>query len=405
MERIQRKILSTVALYHACNDASVVALPAIFPILYTEGVLIRRYSDIGTIILIGLIVAVLFQLVIGHKVKTRHYRRFLALDTLIVGTSLLLMTLSRNYFMLILFFIGVRLGTSIYHPVGISWISATFREDRLDRAMGFQSAFGDIGVLAAFTSTGFIAEYFGWKIPLFIWGTVNIVALTIGLTVSRGTISTIPTPEEREPVSWRETIGSLKPFIPPILLGGLAWGVTLNYAPSLLNHKLHISMSRTGIILGCWIAAGALSTLFYGRIAMLLGRTRTIMIAYTIILVAAFTLGVSNSIALTVGAFILYGMSLFITYPALLSFVGSTIDGRNRTAAFSVVANTQIIGNSLFTFISGFLSDAFGIHTPFLLLGSVTLVIVIYLAVIVRKAKIYKGPIPGEVKPKDLVAG
>jgi len=405
MERIQRKILSTVALYHACNDASVVALPAIFPILYTEGVLIRRYSDIGTIILIGLIVAVLFQLVIGHKVKVRHYRRFLAFDTLIVGTSLLLMTLSRNYFMLILFFIGVRLGTSIYHPVGISWISATFRENRLDRAMGLQSAFGDIGVLAAFTSTGFIAEYFGWKIPLFIWGTVNIVALTIGLTVSRGTISKTPTPEEREPVSWRRTIGSLKPFIPPILLGGLAWGVTLNYAPSLLNHKLHISMSRTGIILGCWIGAGALSTLFYGRIAMLLGRTRTIMIAYTIILVAAFTLGVSTSIALTIVAFIIYGMSLFITYPALLSFVGSTIDARNRTAAFSIVANTQIIGNSLFTFISGFLSDAFGIHTPFLLLGSVTLVIVIYLAVIVRKAKIYTGPIPGEVKPKDLVAG
>ena len=112
MDRIKRRILTTVSLHHACNDGSVVALPAIFPILYTKTLLIRRYSDIGTIIMVGLVVAFLFQLLIGHHARTRHYRRFLALDALIVGASLLLLTFSRSHLTLVLFFIGVRIGTS-----------------------------------------------------------------------------------------------------------------------------------------------------------------------------------------------------------------------------------------------------------------------------------------------------
>jgi MFS family permease len=405
MKPIQRKVLSAVALHHFCNDASVVALPAILPLLYTEGVLIKRYSNIGTLILIGLAVAVVLQLLIGHNIKTRHYRCCLALDALIVGISLILMTLSTNYLMLVLFFVGVRIGTSVYHPVGISWISSTFESTGLDRAMGFQSAFGDIGVLFAFASTGLLAQFFGWKMPLVLWGIINLAAVAVGLTVSRGTIGAAEIRETSGAVSWRETIGRLRSFMPVIILGGMAWGVTLGYAPSLFNHRLGISMSNTGLILSCWMAAGTLSSFFYGRIAELLGRHRTIMIAYIVIVVTAFTLGVSANTHITIAAFIVYGTALFVTYPAILSFVGSTVDAKNRTAAFSLVATVQILGNSMFAFISGFLSDAYGINTPFLLLGGATLLSVIYIAVILRMKKITAGPVPPRARPKDIVTG
>lgn len=405
MKGIQKRILATVSLHHACNDASVVVLPAIFPVLYTEGILIKRYSDIGTIMLIGLFVAITTQLLIGHNVKSRQYRRFLGLDALIVGASLLLMTLSRNYLMLICFFVGIRLGTSIYHPVGIAWVSNTFKSDRLDRSMGFQSAFGDIGVLAAFISTGFLAEHFGWRVPLILWGAVNLIAVVTGQVISQGTIDLSATEAESKPVSWKETVRDLRIYIFPILLGGLAWGISLNYAPSLLNHKLGISMSKTGLILGCWMAAGATVTMFYGRISERLGRPTTILTAYTAVVITSFTLGLSRNIGLTVAAFIVYGVSLFITFPAILSFVGSTIEAKNRTAAFSLVSNIQIVGNSVFAFISGFLSDAFGIHTPFLLLGSITLLVVMYLTVIIKKGLVHPGPVPAAGRPKDIVPG
>lgn len=404
MEKVKRRILAAVSLHHACNDGSVVALPSVFPILYTESILIRRYSDIGTIILIGLVVACLFQLLIGHHVRTHHYRRFLALDTLIVGFSLLLLTFSDSFLTLALFFIGVRIGTSIYHPVGAAWISHTFARDRLDRAMGTQSAFGDIGVLVAFVSTGFLAERFNWKLPLILWGVVNIIVMIAGLTISRGT-NERPAAPKRERVSWRETICKLKLFLPLVLLGGVSWGVTLNYAPSLLNHKLGIPMSQTGIILACWMAAGTLSTVFYGRIAERLGRTKTLMSAYIIIVISVFVLGVSDRVPITIAAFITYGLAIFVTFPANLSFVGSIIDEKNRTAAFSLVSNTMIIGNSILAFVSGFLSDAFGIHTPFLLLTGVAVIILVYFTVILRRGAIPTGAASMATQPEDIVCG
>ena len=406
MERIKRRILSTVVLHHFCNDASVVVLPAIFPILYTQKVLIKRYSDIGTILLIGLAFAIVFQLIIGHNVKRRHYRRFLVLDAAIVGVSLLLMTLSRNIAMLVIFFIGVRIGTSAYHPVGISWISHTFKGRRLDRTMGFQSAFGDIGVLAAFASTGLLAHFSGWRFPLLLWGTINLAAVIVSLIISRGTeTQEYPGERKEENVSWRETFGRLRTLIPVIILGGMAWGVTLGYAPSLLNHRFGISMPQTGIILSCWIAAGAVVSFMYGKIAQILGRYSTIMIAYVIIVLTSVTVGLSGNTHLTIIAFVVYGMALFITFPAILSFVGSTVDEKNRTAVFSLVSTIQIVGNLSFSYISGFLSDAYGINTPFLFLGGATLLSVIYLAIILRTKKITAGPVPPRARPKDIVSG
>jgi FSR family fosmidomycin resistance protein-like MFS transporter len=388
----QRRILGSASLHHACNDASTVVLPTIFPILYTQGLLISSYSDIGTTILVGLVTAVIFQAFVGHVARTRHSRYYLALDALVVGISLLLMTRANTYWMLVLFFIGVRVGTSIYHPVGISWISHTFVGSELDRAMGFQSAFGNIGVLLAFTSTGFLAERFGWQAPLYLWGLINLSAVVVGLYLSRnayepGEIERQKA-DEKEPVSWTGAFAGIRTFVPMMVLGGLAWGVTVNYAPSLLNHRLGLPMSATGIVMGCWMCAGTLSAFSYGRISATLGRARTLVYAYLTIAAISLIFGFGRSVPLTIAAFAVFGVALFATYPANLSFIGSSVAPRNRTAAFSLASNMMIVGNSIFSYISGRISDRFGINAPFLLLGAVTAIVLIYLAAMVRSGRI-----------------
>lgn len=392
MDNRKKRMLATVSIYHACNDGSSVALPAIFPILYTQGLLIKDYTAIGTIVLSGLAVAVVAQSFVGHYVRPRHSRYFLALDALIVGISLLLMTLSSNFGMLVLFFIGMRLGTSIYHPVGISWVSHTFGKTSLDKAMGIQSAFGNIGVLLAFTSTGFLAHHFGWKMPLYIWGLINLLAVPVGLMLSTGTVNRDEIAEERkvekEPVSWITAFRELKVFIPLTLLGGLAWGIIINYSPSLLHHRLGLPMSSTGMVLGCWMSAGTIAALMYGRTITWLGRCRTILAAFAIITVTAFILAFGTSLTVIIPAFALLGLALFTTYPAVISFISSTVRKRNQTAGFAINANVAIGGNSVFTFVSGHLSDAFGIQTPFLLLGSASIFILIYISAMIRAKKI-----------------
>ena len=70
----EKKILGSVSIFHLFNDASVVALPTIYPILYTQGLLIRKYADIGTMMLIGLVVSIVFHFFVGHWAKGRHAR-------------------------------------------------------------------------------------------------------------------------------------------------------------------------------------------------------------------------------------------------------------------------------------------------------------------------------------------
>ncbi len=385
---IKKRIMATVSLHHCCNDASVIILPSIFPILFTQSNLIEKYSDIGTMTFIGLFVAVALQHLIGHNAKTRHSRYYLALDALIVGISLFFLTFAKNFTMLIILFLGVRIGTSIYHPVGISWISHTFRGKPLDKAIGFQSAFGNVGALLTFTTTGFIAQHFGWKVPLYIWATINLAAAAAGLVLSRNTTDHALIEESKKNVSWNETLKYVYKFIPLMLLSGACWGISVNYGSSLLNHGLGISMTRTGMILGLMMGAGTISTFFYGKMSEKFQRTKMLCFAYTVMSISSLTIGLSRNAVFTTIMFAIYGGFLFITYPMNLSFVGNSISGRNRMAAFSLVSNIMIVGNCLFSFLAGFLSDSFGIHTPFLFLSVFSFVLLIYIIIMKTSGKI-----------------
>jgi len=401
MNAKEKRILGSASVFHLFNDASVVALPTIYPLLYTQGFLIKRYADIGTMILIGLIVSIFFHFLVGHWAKGRHYRALLVIDDLAVGLFLLLTPLAGNYALLVLFYVGVRIGSSIYHPVGISWVTHTFRGKNFDRAMGIQGAFGDLGVLGAFLGTGYLAQSFGWRMPIYLWGALCIAAAFVGLAISRGTGDAGDfDPAEEEPVSWRETIYDQRHLIPPGLLSGLAWGITLAYGPSLLNHKLGASMSLTGIVLGCWIGAGISASLMYGWVAKRIGRYESIILGCALTAVSTCVLAFNTSIPLAAVLLAFFGWSLFLTFPALLTLVGSVAKPKNRTAAFSLNANIQIFGNAAFTFIAGFMSDAWGINTPFLLLGAVALVIAVY-TIALRKRFALAGAAAGAASPKS----
>jgi len=147
-------------------------------------------------------------------------------------------------------------------------------------------------------------------------------------------------------------------------------------------------MSLTGVIMSCWMAAGTLSAFMYGRVSAALGRARTLVYAYIIITVVAVVFGLGRSVPLAIGAFALFGIALFSTYPANLSFIGNSVETRHRTAAFSLASNIMIVGNSVFSYFSGRISDSFGINAPFLLLGGMTVIVLAYLAAMVRAGKI-----------------
>ncbi len=74
---MKKRILISASLFHALTDASTVVIPTVFPILYNQGFLITRYSQIGLLSNLGLLATLLIQFGVVRLSYRRDYRIFL----------------------------------------------------------------------------------------------------------------------------------------------------------------------------------------------------------------------------------------------------------------------------------------------------------------------------------------
>jgi FSR family fosmidomycin resistance protein-like MFS transporter len=377
---MKKRILFSASLFHAFNDASTVIVPMIFPLLFSQQFIIKNYSHIGIISNLGLLTTFLFQIVIANYAHKFEYKHLLLLSSLCISVSVLLITISVNFVSLLLLYLLMRSFTSFYHPIGIATVSKAHPDQGLDFAMGIQSGSGNLGVFIAFISAGYLAQNFGWKMPLYVCAGVSLFpGLTSYFSVRK--ISLRRKSSVRPDFSsWIEVLKDIKTYIPGFIFGGACWGTTVYYAPSLFNHKFEVPLGNTGVFLALWIGTGTLITYFFGYLSRRAGKERLSLASLIGSTGFLFILGTVSVLWIAVSALILFGAFLFLIYPAFQSFVGKKVPEKNQVLAFSIVANIQMITGSVVVLIAGFLSDKFGINTPFLfLVGISVLVLAIYL--------------------------
>lgn len=364
---MKKKILLSASLLHALNDASTTAVPMVFPLLLAEGLVLRNYSQVGLVSNLGLIVTLLVQLLIVKLSFHFEYRRILLLSSVGISLALVFVTLSSSFPSLVVFFLMLRIATSVYHPLVIAWISKTQEAVDLDMAMGIQSGSGNVGVLLAFLSVGYLSQAFGWRAPLFVWAAVALGLAVITYIVLTGVSSR----EDSRPGlglrSWLDVLGQIRHLVPGFILGGLGWSVTIYYAPSLLNHKFAIPMGGTGLFLSLWVGLGTFSGYGYGLISRRLGRRTVFLLSVGGAALSLALIGLAASRTAAVAGILGFGVFLLMIYPSLHTFVGSSVPAPLQTQAFSWVSNIQILSGALISLVAGLLSDRFGISAPFLL--------------------------------------
>ncbi len=374
---MKKKVLISASLFHALNDATAVTVPMIFPLLFSQQFILKRYSHIGILSNLGLFVTFLFQIVIAHHAHKFEYRRMLLLSILGISVSLLLITLSGNFLSMLLFYLLMRVFTSLYHPVGIATVSRTHPDQGLDFAMGIQSGSGNLGVFSAFILAGFLAQNFGWRMPLYACAMASFALGLSSFLFVRNISLKREQPIKPDFASWIKTLKDIKSYVLGFVFGGACWGTTVYYAPSLFNHKYKVPLGNTGVFLASWIGIGTVMTYSYGYLSKRIGREKASIASFIGSTFFLFLLGVSSILGLAVIGLFFYGAFLFIVYPVFQSFVAKKVPESNHVVAFSIVANIQMLTGSFIVLISGFLSDRFGINSPFLfltLLGIITLV-------------------------------
>ena len=228
-----RRVLFANSIYHLTNDGAVTVIAGQITILQTQ----FAFGALETGLLSGtaLLITALFQIVFGAMSDHRDPTRFLPFGVVILGVGSMLVAASSNFWMLLVLVSLSRIGASFYHPVGISWIGREFKGPELDRAMGFQSAFGDTGVILGMATTSIVAFALGWRWPFLLWGGINLGAAAVASWLVRRDRAP-PSPTGLKP-DYVQMIRDVKLWIFPLALGGAAFSIFSTFGPPLLHHR------------------------------------------------------------------------------------------------------------------------------------------------------------------------
>jgi len=356
----------------------------VFPLLLSSGRLITRYAHIGILSNLGLVITLLFQIVIVHYARKIEYRVLMLLSISGIALFLGLITTASSFAGLLLLYLLLRASMSFYHPMGIAMVSRSHPDQGMDFAMGIQSGSGNLGVFLAFISAGYLSQHFGWRMPLLLWGAVCLTVGLICFFLVRGTRTRHLEPSKPDFKLWMQSMKRVKSWIPGFVFGGACWGTTVYYAPSLMNHRFGVPLGKTGLFLALWIALGTVMPYTFGPLARRFGRLNIATLGMGGATLFVLILGVSPSRALAIPALLVFGSFLFLIYPALQAIVGKLAPSREQTVVFSLVANIQMLSGALVNLLAGFLSDSFGIHTPFLFLAGLGTVVAVHFLLLRR---------------------
>ena len=382
----KNRILSAVGIYHGFNDGAVVIIPILFPVF--KVLFNLSYTQIGIITGGGLLITLITQIFIGLLSDKKNRRMILSAGVLFLSASLLLLTQIQGFLTLLVFIFLLRFSAGFFHPVGIGWISKIFKKEKLDWAMGMQSALGDFGAFIGILTTAFIVDFKDWSYPFYIWAIIGIFCLFIGLSLTRGVKEDITNNEKNKNkkttfkeklLEEKEILKAVKFFIPGLIISGSAWGIVVSYLPLLLDERTVLSLSMIGVIVSIWIGIGTIVCLFYGKIISFFGRKKVMIFSYIGMGLMGFSLSIFTDVLILIIIMVILGMSTFLTYPAIFSYVSEKTDEAYEGKVFGYLFTVQLGGGTFLLFISGVTSDIWGIWTPFFILGVLSILISILL--------------------------
>lgn len=387
----QGRILSTVSLIHAINDASIAVISILFPIF--KQLFQLNYTQIGIITGGGLFITLVAQLLLGRVADGKNVNSFLLTGLFLTSISLVLLSFSTGYLSLLFFVFFMRFATSFFHPIGIGWISRTYKKGRLDWAMGIQSGLSDFGAFLAILTTLYITQLTHWTIPLYAWACLCLIGLLISFILTKQLQrDLVIVPKEPKKHSLHEMatdalkrIKAMRLLVPAFIISGASWGIIMTYFPLLLAERTTLSLPIIGFLVALWAGIGSITSLSYGKIRSYIRRKKLLVISYLTMGVLSISLAIFTNLVLLIMVMILLGISVFMTYPALVSFVSEVTDESVEGWTFGLTFTFQTGGGTVLLLLSGVLSDLFGIWIPFAVLGTLSLVFTLVLLIKYRR--------------------
>lgn len=364
-----------VSLNHATNDGSVYILSSLFPIVLSLFDL--SVFQVGIIVALGYLVNILFQPVVGHYSEGRDPARLLAIGISVIAVSIISFVFATGFLSLLASVILLRLGSSFFHPVGISTISKSYSGPRLQKSMGFQSAFGNLGVLLVFLISAPLYLAAGWRATFFVFAVWTLADVVLTLTLLRGEHPATSNAQTPSKSAQRRTRTIPLFFVLAAFISGGTYAVILNFANILLGTRAQLDVSQANLVVSAFIAFASMGAVATGALTRFIPTNVLLAVSYLVAScsVAAFTLLSGNAILATI-TLLVTGFAISATYPLtyteLSRYLGSI--GQQSGGSFGVLSSGQTIGASILGLVSGYVSQFFGLEISFAAVALLALV-------------------------------
>ena len=157
---------------HFLSHFYILTLPPLF--LFIQKDFDVSYAELGLVPVVMSAMGAIMQTPYGFLVDRFGARRFLVINTLVMGISVSLMGAATAYWQ-ILVLAGVSgLANAVYHPADYTILSASIRPEKMGQAFAIHTFTGNAGFALAPPIVAVLASLFGWREALMIVGLVSV---------------------------------------------------------------------------------------------------------------------------------------------------------------------------------------------------------------------------------------
>ncbi|MDG6994340.1 MAG: MFS transporter [Nitrososphaerota archaeon] len=370
-----KTVLYVVALNHFTNDGSTGLIATLFPVVISIFGISK--FEVGIMVAVGYIVNMVFQPLTGRFSERYNSRSLLAFGISVIAISMILFTISSTLASMLLTIILLRFGSSFFHPVGVSTISRNYVGPYLDKSMGFQSAFGNLGNFVVFLIAAPVYLAFGWRGPFLVFALIDITTVALTLALLRTHSPQQPAARDEKPTAPQKKyrLGLPMYFITSMLITGGSYAVFVNFGNILLVQH-HFGLSLADGLMAGWVASAFFGAFVAGEMTALFGRSRLLELSYFLSALASLGFGVfASNIFIAAPALLVNGFFLSATYPAVYSELSAFLGEKSnkKGSSFGILFSGQIIGSSVLGFLGGFIASTFGLRLAYEIVAALLL--------------------------------
>lgn len=346
--------------------------------------------EIGILVAAGSLVNLIFQPITGRYSERFEARTLLALGISLIAASMFLFMVANGFVLMLVAVLVLRFGSSFYHPVGVSAVSRAYTGNKLDGSMGFQSAFGNLGIVLAFVLSAPVYLALGWKGPFMIYAALEIATVVI-------TLVAMQMPKEDSGVKQSEerhaprnfSLGLPLFFIVSAFVTGGAYAIFGNFG-NLLLFRNGFGLSFSNYIMAVWVVSAFVGAILVGRILKHLSRMKLLGLAYLLASVSSIAFGLSDhNFAIALLGLLVNGFTVSVTYPVMYSELSAFLGDRSKGTAFGILFSSSIGGSAVLGFVGGYVGALFGLQIVFVISSVMLLCSLVPALVWSRRARKY----------------